>query len=306
MNIDWTLFDFVFTQQDEKFDEITIRNNLENYVQYVNIFEKLERPYNNSKLGVGFRLPNLWERVTRKGLVKSNLFFHLNNDNSEHINLNVKALKWDDNWIAFAGAQNHLRYRTFGMGLFGGAFYKVNPGVLVGVNSKINGVVGSEIVDVQIKPSLIINALDFSAELSVESIMKGNRVNAIYVKKPELSTSLMPYIHVNASYTWATREAVVGVGAAFTRFWLFSRLGFQVERNFKTAEDRLGVFADNGPVVSKLFVHKKETETADIGLDLEFKDMKRYINNLGRVNLQLGVTSSKWNTGFMGLTFDFN
>lgn len=306
MNIDWTLFDFVFSQQDEKFDEITLRNNLDNYTQYVNIFEKLERPFQHGKLGVGFKLPNLWERVTRRGLVKSNVYFHLNNDNSEHVNVNVKALKWNADYIAFIGAQNHLRYRSFGLGLFGGAFYKVNPGVLIGVNSKITGLVRGETVDVQIKPSLIINALDFSAELSVESIMKGNKINAIYVKKPELSTSVMPYIHVNANYTHATKEAVFGVGAAFTRFWMFSKLGFSVERNFRTAEDRLGIFADGGPLVSKLFVHKKNTETADIGMDLEFKDMHQYISNLGRVNLQLGVTSSKWNTGFLGLTFDFN
>ena len=84
MNIDWTLFNFIFAEHDEKFDEISIRNNIDNYTQYSNLQKLIEGSYQNTKLGVGFKLPNLWERVTRKGLVKSEVFFSHNNDNSEN------------------------------------------------------------------------------------------------------------------------------------------------------------------------------------------------------------------------------
>jgi len=306
MNIDWTLFNFIFDQQDELFDEITIRNNMDNYTQFVNLIQKIEGPYTNSKFGVGFKLPNIWDSALRRGVLKSNLFYLKNNDNSNNFHLNLKALKWDTSYLFYLGAMNHLRDKAFDTNIFGGAFYKVNPGVIIGLNTKIRNAVKSEKINVEVKPSVIINALDFSAELSAESILKDNKINMIYIKKPELSTNLMPYVNFNASYTWATKGLLLGGGVSFTKFWIFSRLGFNYEHDFGLTTDRLGLYGASGPLNTKLYYHKREKENASIGLDLEFKDTRDFIKQLSRANLHFGVSADKWNNGFLGLNLDFN
>ena len=306
MNIDWTLFDFIFAQQDEKFDEVTIRNDMDNFTQFSNLRRLIEGSHQHTKFGVGFKLPNLWERVSRHGLVKSSVFFSHNNDGSENLHLNVKALKWDSDFLCYLGSMNHLAYRHFGLSVFGGAFYKVNPGLIIGMNSKVKGLVGSPGVEICLNPSLIINSLDYSAEISAEALLTETKLKAIYVKKPELSGGLMPYLSCMASVSWPTKEITAGAGVALTKFWHFSRFGLHAERNFKTKEDKFGLFADEGRLVSRLFVRHRHSEPVDVGMDIEAKDLRSYVSNLGRANLQFGVTANKWNNGFLTIGFDFN
>lgn len=48
---------------------------MDNYTKYVNLIQKMEKPYANSQFGVGFKFPNIWEQVHRRGVIKSNLFY---------------------------------------------------------------------------------------------------------------------------------------------------------------------------------------------------------------------------------------
>lgn len=218
----------------------------------------------------------------------------------------MKGLKWTTSYLTFLGFMSRISPQAVDGNIFGGFFYKVNPGVLVGVNAKVDDLVTAESIKVDIKPAVLINALDFSAEASAEGLGTDNKFNLTYVRKPDLSNGLMPYINLNASYKWRGHEFFAGVGASFTKFWLFSRFGFNLERNFKTFEDRVGLYADAGTFMTKLYIHKRDKQTSNIGMDLEFSDLGSIVKNLGRANLHFGVTASKWNNAFVGVNFDFN
>lgn len=295
---DWTFFRFLFGKREEIFDEVTVKNDVENYSEIQGLREKMSVSQKDTVYDIGIRFPDFWQSRSRRGLVKSSLTFGKNHMNRHVYRMNVKGMKWSDDTLYFLGCKTILNNNLLDMSMVGGLFYKVYSDTMVGVNSRISNALDVHRVSIDIRPTLMVSNERHSMQYALHSIGSKTTLEMMYNRK----AVGLPFTHftvpsINIGGSVSLDRVSYDIGMSLADVYGIERLGVNVSGDAKCEDMALSLYFKVPHVCSKLYRSRD-----CVGIDLQYDvGGSKYVD---RINVLMGVSNDQFNTGFFSVRFN--